>query len=155
MELSPNHKRTVAAFALGAALWFWWVYMRPRWGGSHKAPVNQTSRLDHAPGNAIPEKTIQPFKKVADYMFSPWDPTNNAEKIEFLDAENMPRTDYILPGGNRLVTHGFTHHVKTSQPPYVTYGMHRGKVMQAQKEIFATTTRKNLNHHTSIWHGQH
>lgn len=126
-----------------------------RLGGAKKAPNVDMNVKDHPPGNTIPIKTIQPFKKISDYMFSPWDPTKNAEKIEFLDAENMPRTDYIMPGGARLVTHGFTNHVSTGQPAFPVHGAYHGKMLSVQTPIRATTVKKNLNHHTSIWHGNH
>lgn len=125
-------------------------------GTGVKAPSSMMpNRTDHSAGNTIPLKTIQPFKKVSDYMFSPWDPTNNAEKITFLDAENMPRTDYILPGGGRLVTHGFTHHARTAQPPFPVHNAYDGGMLSSERPIQASTNKKNLNFHTSIWHGNH
>lgn len=136
---------------------YWLVYLAAKRSGvGVKTPsAPQAHRRDHAPGNAIPMKTVQPFKKVSDYMFSPWDPTNNAEKVSFLDAENMPRTDYILPGGGRLVTHGFSHHARTSQPGFPVHNAYDGGSLGAERPIQATTIKKNLNHHTSIWHGNH
>lgn len=116
------------------------------------APVHPS---DHPPGNTVPLKTVQPFKKISDYMFSPWDPLNNAEKIEFHDADNMPRTDYILPGGSRLVTYGYVNHGKSNRPGFPTHGTYDGKSLATERPIQAQTTKKNLNVHSSLWHNQH
>jgi len=117
------------------------------------APLSHLS--DHPPGNAVPLKTIQPFKKVSDYMFSPWDPLNNAETIEFHDADNMPRTDYIMPGGGRVVTYGYKALARSNRPGFPTHGTYYGKVLSSETPITAKTTKKNLNLHSSLWHSQH
>lgn len=142
---------------VGALVYLLLIRLKKKRQFSHEADVGRElyTHKDHPSGNSIPLKTVQPFKKVSDYLFSPWDPTNNAEKIEFLDAENMPRTDYILPGGSRLVTHGFVNHVRTGRPAFPTHGAHSGKILAPELPISATTTKKNLNYNTSIWHGQH
>lgn len=138
----------------------WWVYMYLSGATGATADTAPPSGITAAPmdqpsGNSIPMKTIQPFKKISDYMFSPWDPLNNSERHEFMDADNMPRVDYLMPGGNRLVTYGFVNHGKSNRPPFPTHGAHPGATIAFQRPIQATTNKKNLNLANSLWHSGH
>lgn len=113
-------------------------------------PIKKSGSPDHPSGNTIPIKNTYPFRKIADYINSPWDPINNAQKIEFYDADNMPRTDFITTGGGRLPVYGFVHHGRSNLPGYPTTA-NTGTTLATEKPITTRPPVKNLDEHKSLF----
>lgn len=108
-----------------------------------------TPARDHPAGNRVPVKTTEPFAKISSYLFSPFDPFNNPSE-EFYDADNMPRRDYLLPGGKRLVTYGFKNMVKSSKPGHPQTLSQPGDLLAPTQPIQTVAADKNLNAHNSL-----
>ena len=125
----------------------YWIYSRRR----RTAPTH-TGNIprDHPPGNSIPVSTVRPFRKIKDYLHSPWDPTHNPS-IKFFDADNMPRVDYLLPGGARLVSYGYVEHGSSSLPGHPDLAL-PGTSLGSRPPIRAKAADKNLSEHQTLYH---
>lgn len=126
------------------------VFFRPKFD-----PIKETgaSQSSHVPGNAVPIKTINHFGKVGDYLHAKFNPFNSSHSESFYDLNNLPRTDYMLPGGKKIVTYGFKNLCRTSEPGHPHGWAIPGQVLSEKKYVQrATVADKNLNEHRSIWH---
>ena len=125
-------------------------------GGIGVNPAASPVLYDHGAGNVVPIKTTQPFTKISSYMFSPWNPLTNPNRIDFYDVDNMPRTDIIMPGGGRLVTYGgrLNNAVPNSQSSFHVCNAQSDKLVQTESPVHVHKTDKNLNHHSTLFHSR-
>lgn len=146
------------AGGIGALVVLYIAYRRRRLNTSNKptTPGIVSVQDDHTPGNAVPVKTIQPFKKMSSYINSPWNPLMNAQRVSFYDANNMPRTDIFMPGGGRLPIYGDRHSLAMpiSQGHFPVGSSLPGRVIATETPIQVHKTDKNLNHHSTLFHSR-
>ena len=132
-----------------AATGFYYLFLRK---GTPPPASSYSVPYDHPPGDTVPIKVQNTFGRVSDYINSPFDPLNNSSYIEFYDADNLLRRDYITTGGKRIVTYPHSTDLRDRKEGEGNFGAKPGQKIGTERPFRATINEKNLNKHSSIWY---